>query len=193
MVLYHNLKMNKNPRKKLSVLFFVVASTIAITGRADIFKTIDQHGNVTYSDKPSNQAEQINLPPTPLIHVTTPNPKSTPPTEANENQQLGASSYQQLDINEPSDNKSIHNNTGDVAVSVSLQPSLSSGHTISISVDGKEFYKGTASSTTLNNIDRGTHALQAAILDHKGQVLIKSKTRTFHLHRQSALFHPNPN
>jgi len=180
--------MNKNRRKQLSVIFLLATST----SQAAIYKTVDSQGNVSYSDTYSTQSEQINLPPAPIVRIT-PSPKITPTVGSNENQPAEAARYQSLEINEPNNDASIYNNAGDVTVSLSLQPELSSGDIISVSVDGKEVYKGTASTTTLSNIDRGTHTVRAVIFDSKGRPLISSKALTFHLHKQSVLLNPNIN
>lgn len=178
--------MNKHRRKQLPVIFLLVSST----SQAAIYKTVDSQGNVSYSDHYSTQSEQIQLPPTPTVRIT-PSPKTTSTIKSDKNQPTKATIYQSLEINEPKNDASIRNNAGDVTVSLSFQPELFFGDIISISVDGKEVYKGTASTTTIGNIDRGTHTVRAVIFNNKGKPLISSKTFTFHLHKQSVLLNPN--
>ncbi len=50
-----------NHKKKL--LFLIALVSFSYLSQADIYKHTDKHGNVTYSNVPSNNAKKIDLPP----------------------------------------------------------------------------------------------------------------------------------
>ncbi|MCB1936028.1 MAG: DUF4124 domain-containing protein [Nitrosomonas sp.] len=48
---------------KLNYLLFIMLSGFAVQAFSGVFKHVDEHGNVTYSNVRSNQSEAVDLPP----------------------------------------------------------------------------------------------------------------------------------
>lgn len=48
---------------KLNYLLFIMLSGFAVEAFSGVFKHVDEHGNVTYSNIRSNQSEKVDLPP----------------------------------------------------------------------------------------------------------------------------------
>lgn len=103
----------------------------------------------------------------------------------------GAGGYASLQILRPHQDETIHDNNGRVPVALHLVPALQTaqGHRIQILLDGRPYGSDRAGTQfTLDNVDRGTHTLQAMVVDRAGDKLIASDSVTFHLWRASRLF-----
>ena len=99
-------------------------------------------------------------------------------------------------ITTPDNDATIRENSGKVEINVATEPPLQSqaGHKILVKIDGKAIGDpSTAQHYVLDNIDRGTHSLQASVLDASGNTLMESSTVTFHLKRISILLKNNKN
>ncbi len=156
-----------------SILLFFVCCLSAET----VYKTTDEKGNIIFTDKPSEEAEEIKI--QKLDTIKNPNPgKYKPSSKKSEN----SHKYESLVVTSPENGASIRSNNGNVSISLELMPSLFSGHKIIISMDGNEV--GTGSSVSLQNVDRGTHSISASVVDGNGKSLI-STSSTFSLLRAS--------
>lgn len=157
----------------LTVLLFLV---FTIVTAETVYKTVDEDGNVIFSDQPSDGAEQIEL--QQLQTIKNPNTPRLPPRNTSARAPDPADYYQALSITSPADGEGYRNNAGNLSVSLSLQPALKSGHKVVIKLDGVEIASGTALSATVENVDRGTHSLSATVVDAEGNNLI-STTSSF--------------
>jgi len=171
--------MNKIPR----LLFSIILSTLPLGATAEMYKWVDENGNITYSDTPPiKEAEALRPPVLNAIPAVKPEAKAPVAEQEPEKPTI----YTRFDITSPANNASIRDNSGNISVSMTLNPVLNTkqGHTISISVDGKVIKdKIQSSKTQLNNINRGTHTISASIKNKKGSTLYTSQTITVHLHR----------
>lgn len=177
--------------------FFLVSLIACLAGSpalAAIYKTVDEDGNVVFTDvPPKDQSKAIEIDarntyqPTPLPAASTP---AATATDGAETEEELAVNYESLRITSPADDEAVRENAGNVTISVSANPSLDvqQGHRVQILVDGSPLANAAATSVSLTNIDRGTHLLVAQILDADGQVLISSSPVTFHMLRYSARF-----
>jgi len=165
------------------LLFSIIVLTLPLGVSAEMYKWVDENGNITYSDTPPiKEAEALRPPTLNAIPAVKPEPKAPVAEQKPEKPTI----YTRFDITSPTNNASIRDNAGNISVSMTLNPALNTkqGHTISISVDGKDIKdKIQSSSTQLNNINRGTHTISASIKNKKGSTLYTSQTITVHLHR----------
>jgi hypothetical protein len=155
-------------------------------GHADVYRSVDENGNVVYSDHPSKGAEKIEIKDAQTIHLPSagpfkyqPPPKEAPPR------------YSTVAISHPGNDESIRQNSGDITVQVAVNPGLKPGDVISLLMDGKEVASGPATSVTLKNVDRGSHTLQARVVGSDGSTWLSSESVTFHLLRHTVL-QPKP-
>lgn len=151
---------------------------------AVICKTIEADGSVSYADVPAAECpEQVKLPPY-SRYAPRPLPQ-TAPTESDATGSLaGFDKYTSLRMIQPEGNGTVRNNEGIVPVVLVSEPGLQDGHKVQLTLDGKRVPGEFAGlSVTLNNVDRGTHSLRAAIVDAGGQRLIESGTVRFTLRR----------
>lgn len=174
-----------------------------IPAQAQIYRWVDDNGNVVYSDEPHPQAETVDLPPsttyTPVDAEAETDDilKLTPPEadEAKAQQQSEVPNYQ-LRIIAPADDESIWVNNGNVTVSMIVEPELNSerGDLVQLQLDGNNVGEPqAATSFQLSNLSRGSHNVTAMVTDNSGVTLASSATVTFHLHRASKLNKPAQN
>ena len=157
-----------------SLLIFFVCCLSAET----VYKAVDEDGKIIFTDKPSEKAEEIKI--QELDTIKNPNPaRYTPSTKQPEESSIN---YESFVVKSPENGAGIRSNSGNVSISLSLEPALRGGHEIIISMDGKEV--GSGSSVSLQNVDRGTHNISAKVVDGNGKTLI-STSSTFSLLRVS--------
>lgn len=137
-----------------------------------VYKTVDEDGNVIFSDQPTQGAEQIEL--QELQTIKNPNTPRLPPADTS--RPKPADYYQAISIISPAAEEGYRNNAGNLNVKLSLQPSLKPGHKIVIKLDGQEIASGSALSASVDNVNRGTHSLSAAVVDSSGKSLISTSS-----------------
>jgi Domain of unknown function (DUF4124) len=170
--------------KRFPVLLMLLAASV----QADVYKSVNENGEIIYSDQPTPNAQRIKLPELPTYKATpVPGFSGTPETAP------VASPYKSVKIVAPENDATIRDNQGVVRVQVVLEPPLitTQGHKIQFSLNGEPhgIPVGTTS-ISFSNLDRGTYTLSASVVDADGMVLMTSDPVVFHLHRESVL---NPN
>lgn len=168
---------------KFSVLIFAfMPLTIAAE---TVYKSVDEQGNVFFSDQPSANAEKLEVEAAPAIDF---NQLSLPP-RAKEKVEDTAT-YQQVLILEPGNEQTIHDNPGNLTVLTVSEPILKQGHQIMLEMDGKPVSVSRENTVKIENIDRGQHTLTARVVDADGNVLLSSRPTTFFMRRVSKLTSP---
>jgi hypothetical protein len=101
-----------------------------------------------------------------------------------------SSDYRVLSIIRPANGETLFDNNGNVNVQVRLAPTLriTAGDTLMLRVDDKPATPASTTQLQLHAIERGTHTLQASIVDSHGELLITSAPITFYLFHASARF-----
>jgi len=159
---------------------------------AEMYKWVDQEGNISYSDTPPYKgAESLDAPAITTMPATTVPKKKA--TKTNQPDEEKTTIYSYLRITSPENDATIQNNEGNFSVAIAVKPSLDikSGHYFSLSMDGKVVQdKLSGSSANMSNIDRGSHKISVSVKNKKGKTLRKSKAVTVHLHRRSILNRP---
>ena len=148
---------------------------------AGIYKIVQPDGTVVYSDRPAQGAEEVKLP---ELQTYTPPPSPAglpnldalrPPTDE--------AAYERFVIASPANDATLRDNGGNVSISLDLAPGLKPGHSVDIRMDGESLGKGAGTSITLTNVDRGSHTVQAVVVDADGQQVATTPSITFHLQR----------
>jgi len=168
-------------KKYLFLLLLMTAST-----QADVYRLIDEHGNISYSDQESSHSEQIELN-EPSIY--TPEPIVTHIEDITEpvSDDGEAPSYQ-LIITSPEHDENIWGTEGNVTIKVDISPALDTerGDTLLFKVDGNPVSDAqTAAYFSLKNLDRGSHIALVSVIDKSGNVLKNSKSILFHVHKNT--------
>lgn len=178
---------------RVNLLMLVVLAICASHVQARIYICVDKDGNTVYSDTPHTEAclnaEEVKLNSLPDLVGTKPVMVPNNTLRNNSSEQEANGVYKSLAITSPSTDENLRNNEGNVQIAFQASPALKarSGHQYVIIFGGKEVYKGTQSSVTLENVDRGTHAVSAKVIARNGRTLISSEPVKFTLHRFSVL------
>ncbi len=93
-----------------------------------------------------------------------------------------------ISITAPANDETIHSNTGDLNVAVRVSPRLAPNQTVVIALDDQEAARGARSQLHLAGVVRGTHTLQARVVDAQGNTLAQSDPVSFHMWQASKLF-----
>jgi len=173
----------------MRLIIAVLALSVAANASAAVYKWVQPDGSVIYSDRaPDENAAPTELPALQQIKMPPPPPPSTDTTaDNNQPQQTQNADYTKLTIAEPAENSTFRNNAGQVNVKLELEPALQEGDVIAILLDGKEIGQGKSTALALNNVDRGSHNLQAVVKNAQGNTLISATPITFTLQRTSLL------
>ena len=168
---------------------------------AQLYKSVDEQGNIVYSDTPTPGAEELTPPPLSTVK-SRPKAVDTPAAETQAADESGdepvkkaPTKYTKFDIVQPKNDATIWDNTGAVPVAIQLEPPLdvANGHSIWVYVDGKAVVRKSQSLVQpLSNIDRGTHKIRAEIRDENRKTLKRTKNVTVHLKRASAIPRSGP-
>lgn len=97
-------------------------------------------------------------------------------------------SYASVAIVQPANEETVHDNQGNVVVQVAVSPSLAPGDRVALLLDGRSVGAQMDTTFALSGIDRGTHTLQAQIVDANGATLLASRPVTFYMWQASRLF-----
>ncbi|MEH6593908.1 MAG: DUF4124 domain-containing protein [Halioglobus sp.] len=155
-------------------ILFAILMFIPITLSAEIYKTIDENGNVTYTDQPptsGESTEKITLTPT---NSSAPPPEIYRPVQPSKEAETDAISYE-IAVVAPANETTIPMGGGNFSVSASISPPLATGQTLQLLLDGEA--RGdpqSAPSWALTNVFRGAHDLTVSVLDTDGQSLATS-------------------
>ncbi|WP_246840866.1 DUF4124 domain-containing protein [Hahella sp. CCB-MM4] len=150
---------------------------------AEIYRWVDDQGNVEYSDQPRDGATKIevqdpatiSLPKLSNLPATTSGEDTPPPLQ-----------YKRLQITFPENGSAFHSGDGNITVLTEVSPDLLPNHSLRLTMDGSVMGTTKAGFFTLTNIDRGTHVLQLDIIDNSS-VVQSGPSVTFTIHRPSVL------
>jgi hypothetical protein len=172
---------------KLSLALLTLFLTLSVnTGMAEVYKRTNPDGSVEFTDVPDSSKEKpVEMEPLPTF---TPPPMR--PTRPTRSPSRASTRYDSIAITSPANDGTIRDNAGNVSVTVTISPALRANHSLILLLDGKQQDESGSGSFRLTNIDRGTHQLQAKVVDAKGKTLLSSDTVEFHLHRTSLLNRP---
>ena len=170
----------------MKILFYILLLTACSIAQAEMYKSLDENGEVVYSDKPPTlDAKEIKLPP---ITVQTP-VKTSPKPKSVTKPKLPPYVYSDMQFSSPENDENIYGNDGAIAYALIVTPTLNTvlKHYLTIKLDGKVVIEKTSSlNGSLNDVDRGSHHLSADIHDANGTIL-RSASMSFHVHKASLL------
>jgi hypothetical protein len=167
----------------MKYVLLITLLMLVLPASAEMYRWVDDNGKVHYSDKPVNDSAKP-YEPAPIITV----PSGTAGGQLMPLNKPAAqpTKYKSLMITAPAnDHVFTPDQTASIAVSVEVKPALrgGAGHQLAVYVDGQLHSQGTQSSFNLGGLPRGTHTVNAVILDAKGKKLKSSDTVSFHVQK----------
>jgi hypothetical protein len=173
------------------VLFFLLAGPLAAQSGGEIYKVVDENGNVTYTDqRPSAAAKPMDLPPLSVIEsdIVVPAPAAQGAQAAEEAKEPTPRDlrrqFRDFRITQPQPEETFWGTANTVVVawgsSQSVPPELSAR----LFVDGRPQDVPGSGSVTLT-LDRGEHQVYVELLDARKRRIIATQTVTFFVKQQS--------
>lgn len=167
--------------KHLICTVLLVAPVLSV--QAEVYRYVDKQGNHVFTDKPAEGAEKVQTGPV----MTVPFPKtggaSTTGGPAAVQQKPVARTYTVTLLSPPAET-TYRRGDADIPVAATVSPSLAAGEQLEILLDGKP-WEGSVIPLD-DSLDRGSHTLQARVVDEKGTVLATSATVTIHVQQHTA-------
>ncbi|OEY66580.1 DUF4124 domain-containing protein [Marinobacter sp. X15-166B] len=155
---------------------------VSVSVHAEVYRSVDAQGNVTYSDEPTKNAKVVNV--KPVTTITLPKPETvsevlqSPPPRGD-----APAAYKRVSFSAPNDQDAFHSGSGDVEFVVSSDPALRPGHKYEVQLDGQPVGQSTTGSVTVRNVYRGTHRADVHIVDRQGLRVMSGDSISFTVHR----------
>ncbi len=170
-----------------------------------IYKTKDKDGNTIYTDQPPPEgAVPMDLP---ELSIVKPRENQQSVRQLNVNRRgdpTGGApalpsqaemrqTYAGMEISSPVQDETIWGGGGSVDVNVDLKGPLLPGLLVQVIYDGRVLPAQAATSVRLEEVDRGEHTVQAAIVDSTGQAVAKTDPVKFFVQQHSVNFNRRGN
>jgi hypothetical protein len=166
-----------------TLLLILLLPAIA-SAQTTIYECQGKEGPI-FSGTPCPGAKVLDLPSPNVIDTGAPPPEQSAPPQA------AAPAYTAFSILQPDDRGTVHTNTGQFSVSLSLTPALQEGNSIAVSLDGTQLptlrsslqFDITPDEWQEAATDTTRHTLSATVVDGSGNMLISANPVQFYAHR----------
>lgn len=147
-----------------------------------IYKTIGPDGSIVFTDKPKNNTFAVES--SSLVPVTISEPVLDTSIRSNEfsSDTLGgrgknAAKVSAVRITSPTNNQTLTNPQEPILITIAMGPDkkLPRGHIAEIRLNGEIVSNGSRTQTSVPAPDRGTHIIEAQIVNSKGATLARSE------------------
>jgi alpha-ketoglutarate-dependent taurine dioxygenase len=177
----------------------VLAGQLAAQSTGEIYKVVDEEGNVTFTDqRPSDDAQPVDLPPLSVIETEI----AVPPTSgsapgAGEEEQAPTMKelrrqFRDFRITQPQQEETFWGTANTVVVAWGSSETVPPEFSARLYVDGEAQAVPGSGSMTLT-LDRGEHQVYVELLDARKRQIIRTETITFFVKQHSAHFNrPGP-
>lgn len=153
----------------LTLLTF--ASSVSLAADGEIYRSTDAEGHVIFSDKASDSAKPVQVPPTnTMTEVEVPKIKPVAPLEPGATGAI-ANPYTRLEIMAPANATTVIAPNGIMTMSVALFPSLQAGHHLQLLLNGVPTGDAIAGEFFVPAVPRGPQTLEVQVIDERGQVI----------------------
>lgn len=160
----------------------LLALLVCLPSHAEIYRWVDADGRVHFSDRPTRDAERVD------VRVSAPagsNPANTLGPSSPDDAYRGP--YAALDILTPGIDETLTESESGVPVSLRIDPSLIGGHRLLLRLDGNALpVEGAHTSFKLTGLGAGRHRLQLQIRGADDRIVAQSAPRTFQLRQPRA-------
>ena len=175
---------------KTTGLNILLLLAIAFSGTvlAELYRGLDEKGNVIYSDTPFESAEKYTPPPISVVETPKVEKTGEEDVQPGPEQESEEFRYLHFDITEPAYNQTLANPVY-VAVSIRLKPALNTEekHSIWLLLDGSPVIRNSRQTRfRLDEVVRGAHQLQAQVRDSSGKIVLRTRPVVFFVQRSSA-------
>lgn len=155
---------------------------------ADVYKVVDEDGNVTYTDKPPpDGSKPIKLAPISVVEAPTYEQPEKADAEGEESKEMTLpylrKQYSDFAIVSPQQEESVWHPEAAMPVAWSTRYQLQEGMQVTVYVDGKQIAKTSDQIIPVPNIERGEHKVEAQLTDSKNRRVATAEPVTFFVRR----------
>ncbi|MGD8308398.1 MAG: DUF4124 domain-containing protein [Chromatiales bacterium] len=173
----------------MKIAWLVLALLVPPAAGAEIYRIVDEDGNVVYSDTPAPSAERVRLPG--LSTYAPPEYKTAGEEPAGAEAESAAAAEYAVSIVRPEPDASVRADGGTLDVELDVSPPPGgSGDVVMYRLDDEAPRSTTRTTFSLEDVSRGPHTLTVWIADSGGNPLSDRRSVRFGLLRGSDLFHP---
>ncbi len=176
------------------LLSTILVTMLTATFAGGIYRYQNSDGSVVFTDQPQHNATRVELGITQTIKAVPIAKKKPAQASPDKKPAEQENQYSELMIVNPSDDQAIRNNAGGLVVRINSHPALDSkrGDRLILMLDDAPLGPPlTRMEQSFTNIDRGSHTLQAIIIDKNDVLMQRSEKITFHMLRH-AIQHKTP-
>ncbi|MDX1571795.1 MAG: DUF4124 domain-containing protein [Xanthomonadales bacterium] len=160
-----------------------------------IYKHVDEDGNVTYSDEPIENAEEIELAPLSVVEgrqrpVIEDSSGNGQPADEGEDEE--AVVYTRFEITAPRSEETFWGPNASIYGVLRISPTLAPSHSIRYFLDGQKIAETRSIRVQLQDVVRGAHQFSAQIVDAEGNAQATAEPVTFYLQQPSVIPPANP-
>lgn len=161
-------------RSALLCLFLIHGSV----GNAEIYRWVDEDGRITFSDRRIQGAERFNV----YSQAEKDGETTTRAIGPASPDEAYPGPYSELEILAPAADETINDASGNVAISLLVNPALIEGQRMALLLNGTEIpIEGAATQFRLNGVTVGTHRVQLQVRGGNGDLVAQTAPRAFHL------------
>lgn len=180
----------------MAALLALACTLHCVLAMAEVYKVVDEEGNVTYTDQaPADGAAPMKLPELSIIHTdyqdkasesdaaagtsdaAAPAPAELTPRELRK-------MYRDFHITRPLPEETFWGTANTVVVSWGSSAALQPGMQVRVIVDGTA-QEGTGDGMLALTLDRGEHSVSADLLDDRGRKVMSTEKVTFFIKQHS--------
>lgn len=166
-------------------LVWLTLLLLALPAGAQVYKTVDENGRVTYTDRPSEEAEQVDIRDTNVAPPVQARPDLG--REQRERAQQPQALPYEVRLSSPAPDTHLTAEQRDLHVSFAANQALAPGLHFLLLSNGSPIGGPTRDGNlTIPEIGRGEHRLVAVIADDYGDWLAESEPVTIYVHRPIA-------
>jgi len=171
----------------------VLAGPLAAQSGGEIYKVVDEHGNVTYTDqRPSEGAVPIDLPPLSVVETDIPVPPASAAVQAGAEAREPTTRelrrrYADFRITQPQQEETFWGTANTVVVAWGTSQAVPPEFSARLYVDGSPRDVPGSGSISLT-LDRGEHKVYVELLDARKRQIIATETVTFFVKQASVGF-----
>jgi hypothetical protein len=175
------------------VLITFVLMIAATTSLAQVYKTVDEKGNVTYTDQPpADGSKPVDLPPISVVEAPVyekPAPADAPKggednTDGKQNSlRYLRKQYSDFAIVAPLSEESIWHPEDVITVAWNARYQLEEGMQVTIFVDGSPQSTGRDQIVPVRGLERGEHTVTAELKDARNRQIASAEPVTFFVRR----------
>jgi hypothetical protein len=164
------------PRHTLIASSLILSLTLSSLAIAEIYKTVDKNGRITYTDVPpaNTEAKPLEL----KTINSLPSPAAIPNTSPSNSGVSDDTNEYQVQITAPENGRTLMADERSVMIAISLNQNLNEGDLFAYKIDGDTLTTTQEMSYTLTEPPRGEHLLTVDVIDSKGTTLAQSNAIT---------------